>query len=89
MRVTVEYWAHFRSAATVDAEDIEVPRDADVLAVLQCVASRHEAMRSLLFEEGGEVRSGVLVSLGARSVSSDAELTSGDVVRLMPAIAGG
>ena len=94
MKLHVRYTAQLRAAMGLDEEDVELPEGASLETLLRSVAEHHggEAASHLL-TDAGQVRPSLLVVVNdAAAAPADAAATKlrpGDVVTLLPPIAGG
>ena len=92
MHITIEYAAQARQAAGLGRERLELAEPQTVRDLLPQLARRHgEALGRLLLTEDGEPQPALLLFVGDEQVPPDArrELSSGDVVTILPPIAGG
>jgi molybdopterin converting factor small subunit len=92
VHITIEYAAQARQAAGTGRECLEVAPPQTVRDLLAQLARRHgEALGRLLLTEDGEPQPALLLFVGDEQVPPDdrRELTSGDVLTIMPPIAGG
>ena len=93
MKLLVRYSAQLRAAVGVADEEIDLPEGASLGALLVHLAKRYADAASHLVTDAGEASRSLLVVVNdAAAVSADAaatELHSGDVVTLLPPIAGG
>lgn len=92
-RVTVRYYNIIRDLAGRQEQDLEVPDECTVSQILDILAEQHAPpMRRLLITKAG-VRSPYLSLFlnDVRVAATDAAtpLADGDVLMLLPAIAGG
>ena len=92
MHITIEYAAQAKQAAGTDREHLELALPQTVRDLLPQLARRHgEALGRLLLTEDGEPQPALLVFIGDEQVPPDGrrELNPGDVLTIMPPIAGG
>lgn len=93
MKLRVRYMAQLRAAVGQTEEDVELPEDSRLSEVLVQLASRHEAARTHFVTETGQARPSLLVVVNDAAVSAREAATTlvrhGDVVTLLPPIAGG
>ena len=94
MRLRVQYTAQLRTVVGRTEEEVELPEGSNLAELLLHLAStvRSETAPFLL-TAGGEVQPALLVAVNKEAVlSRDARavlVNSGDVVTLLPPIAGG
>ena len=92
MHITIEYAAQAKQAAGTGRECVEMTPPQTVRDLLPQLARRHgEALGRLLLNEDGEPQPALLLFLGDEQVPPDArrELNPGDVLTILPPIAGG
>lgn len=94
MKVRVQYTAQLRIALGYDDEHVELPEGSTLALLLSYLADQRDSIvRTHFAGLGGEVPKSLLVVVNdsAKSVSEAAAtvLNSGDVVILLPPIAGG
>jgi MoaD family protein len=93
MKLLVRYSAQLRAAVGVAEEAIDLPEGASLETLLVHLAKRHADATSHLVTDAGEARRCLLVVVNdAALLPADAaatELHPGDVVTLLPPIAGG
>jgi MoaD family protein len=90
--VTIQYHNILRRGAGLDEEHVRLPAGSSVADVLSQLANARTALRSLLFTEGGDVASHLVVFRNQKLVTHDAletRLVDGDEIKLFPAISGG
>jgi len=94
MRLRVEYTAQLRSVLGRSAEEIDMPAGsslAELLAHLAAVVCREAAPH--LLTDAGKLQSSLLIAVNKAAVSArdaaNVSIRSGDVVALLPPIAGG
>ena len=73
-------------------QEVEV-ESADLRGALDALGARHEALQDKLFDAGGNLRSFVNVYVGAQDQRTLQGLATpvqpGDVISILPAVAGG
>jgi molybdopterin converting factor small subunit len=92
MQITVEYAAQAKQAAGLGRECLELALPLRVRDLLPQLARRHgEALGRLLLTEDGDPQPALLLFVGDEQVLPDAprELQPGDVLTILPPIAGG
>jgi sulfur-carrier protein len=93
MKLHVRYTAQLRAAMGLDEEEVDLPEGANLEALLAHLASKHADAASHLVTDAGQVRPSLLVvvndAAAAPADAADTELQPGDVVTLLPPIAGG
>lgn len=94
MRLRVQYTAQLRAAVGRAEEEIDVPEGSNLAELLLRVASEMcRDAAGYLLAPGGELQPSLLVAVNDRAISTSEAVTvpinSGDVVTLMPPIAGG
>jgi len=94
MRLRVQYTAQLRTVVGRPEEEIELPEGSNLAELLAHIASEmcREAARYLL-APGGGLQPSLLVAVNNRAISTcearAVSINSGDVVMLLPPIAGG
>lgn len=81
MRIKVLYFAAIRELVGKSEEDLELPSDMDQLAKLVAWLERERAL-------GGKLQS-VRFAINETFAGRDAPIASGDVVAVIPPVAGG
>jgi molybdopterin converting factor small subunit len=94
MKLRVQYTAQLRTAAGRPEEDIELPEGSTLAALLLHLAERlDEAAVAHVMAPEGHIRKGLLLVVNDAVASADTAHTTvlrpGDVVLLLPPIAGG
>ena len=94
MKLRVQYTAQLRTAAGRPEEEVELPAGSTLAALLALLASRLDAAAAAhLFAPEGHIRPSLLLVVNDAVASAEAAqstvLRPGDVVLLMPPIAGG
>lgn len=93
MTLRVEYRAQLRAAVGRTEEEVELPAGSCLSELLAQLAARHRAAEAHLVTAEGQVRPSLLVVVNESAVSTrDAATTvlqDGDVILLLPPIAGG
>lgn len=93
MKLLVKYSAQLRTALKRAEEVIELPSASRLSELLLHLAERHQAGRPHLVNAKGNVQASLLVVVNESAVAAnDAaawQLNEGDVVLLLPPIAGG
>ena len=88
MRVTVRYFARYRSLVGKGEEELEVPDGITVLELIELLKERHPVLRNEVFAEDDDLAD-VNVSRNGRYVRFDEVLRDGDIVALFPPVSGG
>ncbi|QDA30403.1 MoaD/ThiS family protein [Thermococcus indicus] len=83
MRVTVRYFARYRSLVGKGEEELEVPEGITVLELIEMLKERHPVLRNEVFAEEDDLAD-VNVSRNGRYVRFDEVLRDGDIVALFP-----
>ncbi len=93
MKVHVKYTAQLRQVVQRAAEVVELPEASRLSELLAHLASRHPAGRPHLLSGAGQANACLLVVVNEAAVSAgdaaSVQLQEGDVVLLLPPIAGG
>jgi molybdopterin converting factor small subunit len=93
MKILIKYSAQLRTALQLAEETVELPAAARLSELLLHLAERHEAGRPHLLNAKGTFQASLLIVVNESAVAaSDAaawRLKDGDVVLLLPPIAGG
>jgi len=88
MKVTVRYFARYRSLVGKGEEELEIPNGITVGELIEVLKERHPALRDEVFAEDDDLAD-VNVSRNGRYVSFDEVLRDGDIVALFPPVSGG
>ena len=93
MKLRVKYTAQLRTAIGATEEDVELPAESSLSELLVQLATRHCAAKTHLVTEAGQASPSLLVVLNDVAVAARNAATTvlheGDVVILLPPIAGG
>jgi sulfur-carrier protein len=93
MKVRVQYTGQLRTAVGRSEEEIELPDAVTLHGLLQHLADRHQEMSPHLLAGSGRLQPSLLVVIDEAAVpvamASIKHLKPGDVITLMPPIAGG
>lgn len=94
MKVSVRYSAQLKTAVGRALDELELPEDGTLETLMSRLAVQLEpAAAAHLLTSAGTVRPGLLIVVNQTVASSEAAATtrlqSGDVVLLLPPIAGG
>jgi MoaD family protein len=94
MKLRVQYTAQLRTAVGCNEEEVELREARSVSDLLAHLASeRGDHVRTHLLGDGGQVRPSLMVVVNGAAVpadqTDDVRLNPGDVVILLPPIAGG
>ncbi|AFL95302.1 molybdopterin converting factor, subunit 1 [Thermococcus cleftensis] len=88
MRVTVRYFARYRSLVGKGEEEIEIPEGTTVRELIEMLKERHPVLRNEVFAEEDDLAD-VNVSRNGRYVRFDEVLRDGDIVAIFPPVSGG
>jgi molybdopterin synthase sulfur carrier subunit len=88
MKVTVRYFARYRSLVGKGEEELEVPDGITVGELIEILKERHPVLKNEVFAEDDDLAD-VNVSRNGRYVRFDEVLRGGDVVALFPPVSGG
>lgn len=88
MKVTVRYFARYRSLVGKGEEELEVPDGITVGELIEVLKERHPVLRNEVFAEDDDLAD-VNVSRNGRYVRFDEVLRDGDIVALFPPVSGG
>ncbi len=88
VRITVRYFARYRSLVGKDEEELEVPRGITVGELVELLKKRHSVLRNEVFAEEDDLAD-VHVSKNGRYVGFDDVLREGDKVAIFPPVSGG
>ena len=92
MKIRIEYTAHLKRAAGTGGEEIELSPSSTVLEAIEAALARHgEEFRTNLLDSEGNVHPSLVIAVNDEQVflQSSRELSDGDTVVLLAAIAGG
>lgn len=94
MKVRVQYTAQLRAAVGRVEEDVELAGDGNLADLLVRLATElHREAAPFVLTAGGELQPSLLIGVNGQGVSprdaKHVQLRDGDVVTLMPPIAGG
>ena len=92
MNITLEYHGQLRHLAETDSESHEVKDGTSIPELVTTVAEDYDEMfRAILLDESGTLLPSALILMGDEPVdrSDWPELKDGDVITLLPPIAGG
>lgn len=94
MRLRVQYTAQLRAAAGRGEEEIDLPEGSTLEALLMHVATELcRETAGFLLTPGGGLQPSLLVAVNNRAISTReagaVSISTGDVVMLLPPIAGG
>jgi MoaD family protein len=93
MKLRVKYTAQLRTAVQRAEEVIDMPDGSVLAGLLNHLAERYPAGKSQLLGRSGEIASSLLMAVNETAVSAQdgqaVVLKDGDVVLLLPPIAGG
>jgi molybdopterin synthase sulfur carrier subunit len=88
MRITVRYFARYRSLVGRGEEEIEVPEGTTVRDLIETLRRKYPVLRNEVFAEEDDLAD-VHVSKNGRYVSFDEVLREGDKVAIFPPVSGG
>ncbi|MGE3805031.1 MAG: MoaD/ThiS family protein [Gemmataceae bacterium] len=90
MQVTVQYSAQARTATGTASETIDLERATSIRSVLVQLADKHgDGLRKILLTGQGDVHQALLLFVGDEQVDAARELHAGDVLSILPPLAGG
>jgi len=94
MKLRVQYMGQLRTAAGRSEEEIELPESTNLAALLSQLASRlGEAAAPHLVNAAGHAQGGLLIVVNGSAIAASHAATTvlcpGDIVTLLPPIAGG
>ena len=87
MKVTVRYFARYRSLVGKGEEEVELPEGATVMDLIEKIKKMHPVLRKVFAED--DDLADVNVSRNGRYVRFDEILKEGDVVAIFPPVSGG
>ena len=88
MKVTVRYFARYRSLIGKSEEELEVPDGITVRELIEILRERHPILKTEVFAEDDDLAD-VNVSRNGRYVRFDEVLRDGDTVAVFPPVSGG
>jgi len=88
MKVTVRYFARYRSLVGKGEEEVELPEGATVMDLIEKIKEMHPVLKNEVFAEDDDLAD-VNVSRNGRYVRFDEILKEGDVVAIFPPVSGG
>ncbi len=88
VKVTVRYFARYRSLVGKSEEELEVPEGTTVGGLIEILKERHPVLRNEVFAEEDDLAD-VNVSRNGRYVRFNEMLAEGDVVAIFPPVSGG
>ena len=88
MKVTVRYFARYRSLVGKGEEEVELPKGATVMDLIEKIKEMHPVLKNEVFAEDDDLAD-VNVSRNGRYVRFDEILKEGDVVAIFPPVSGG
>ncbi len=88
MKVTVRYFARYRSLVGKSEEELAVPAGITVRDLIEILKERHPVLKNEVFAEDDDLAD-VNVSRNGRYVGFDEVLREGDVVAIFPPVSGG
>ncbi|HZZ72103.1 MAG TPA: MoaD/ThiS family protein [Pirellulales bacterium] len=91
LTVQIQYSAQARQAAGISQESITLAAAAVVLDLLRAISEARPALRPILWNAEGQPQSSTLLFVNDVQVRAEASppLRSGDVLTILPPIAGG
>ena len=92
MKITIEYHGQLRHVAQKESDTIDVEENTPIPEIIAQVAAPYEdTFRVILFDDSGDLLPSALVLLRDEPVNRDPwpTLSDGDVLTLLPPIAGG
>ena len=88
MRITVRYFARYRSLVGKSEEELDVPEGITVGELIEILKERHPVLKNEVFAEDDDLAD-VNVSRNGRYVRFDEVLRDGDIVAIFPPVSGG
>jgi len=88
MKVTVRYFARYRSLVGKGEEEVELPEGATVMDLIEVLKELHPVLKNEVFAEDDDLAD-VNVSKNGRYVRFDEILKEGDIVAIFPPVSGG
>ena len=88
MKITVRYFARYRSLVGKSEEELEVPEGITVRELVEILKERHPILKNEVFAEEDDLAD-VNVSRNGRYVRFDEVLRDGDIVAIFPPVSGG
>jgi len=88
MKVTVRYFARYRSLVGRSEEELEVPEGITIRELIEILKERHPVLKNEVFAEEDDLAD-VNVSRNGRYVRFDEVLRDGDTVAIFPPVSGG
>jgi len=91
MRITIRYSAQARQAVGQDSESLQLDGPTSVRELLIRLSERHSGLRRLVTNDSGKPHPSLLLFVGEEQVDSDSPraLADGEVISILPPIAGG
>ena len=92
MNIRIEYLGQLRHLAQVDSESRNVDEGVSIPELVAMLAAGHdEAFRAIVLDDSGAILPSTLILKGSELADRNdwPALSDGDVITLMPAIAGG
>ncbi len=88
MKVTVRYFARYRSLVGRSEEELEIPDGITVGELIEILKEKHPVLEGEVFAEDDDLAD-VNVSRNGRYVRFDEVLRDGDTVAIFPPVSGG
>lgn len=88
MKVTVRYFARYRSLVGRSEEELEIPDGITVGELIEILKEKHPVLEGEVFAEDDDLAD-VNVSRNGRYVRFDEVLHDGDIVAIFPPVSGG
>ncbi len=93
MKVRVQYMAQLRTLLGVSEEQFELPEASDVMTLVKQMAQQRSAAAPHLLAASDSLRPSLLIAINGAAIAlqttESIRLHDGDVVTLLPPIAGG
>lgn len=92
MTITIEYHGQLRHLAQVNSDSRDVEQGVSIPELIALVAASYDdAFRDIILDDAGQLLPSTLILKGDELTDRDnwPELSDGDVITLLPAIAGG
>jgi MoaD family protein len=89
VKVRVKYFARVKEETSLGEEEFELSSGEKLSELLQRVLQKHPSLKSILLDEKGELKKGYQLFKNGKNSLKDEVLSDGDVVAIIPPVAGG